>query len=707
MDARGDGFKVYFTVDNNPDAGRQRHVFVSIQSIAIDLVIPGDAKPESAALLLSGYLSIKEPSSGHNGSGAEREYAGAVDFTLPKLKMGGSAAMRYNPRLPSFLVDVGLEISNPILLGSTGLGIYGFRGLMGRHYVASREHVELAPDAKWYQFYKEKPRGIQPGKFAPTEGFSLGAGISLATAADAGKAFSSKIFFLLSLPEVFLLEGQAQILKERIGLDTTDDPPFYALIAITDRSLEAALGVNYRVPDGRGRPGAIATVDGLLELGFFFGDASAWYVNLGRESPDTKRIQVKLLSLFNAYFYMMLSSAGIRAGARASSALRKRYGPVKVELSAYLDVAARSSFERQQLGGSIQLGGSVGLKIFRFGFTISVAASLAAEAPKPFVVSGSIEVCIRILRKKRCVRVSFTWTFDKALDLSEIPVIDAPRAAQAVNMLTRETFGLYVTEIPVDPSQPDVEPKIPPPTAWENADDYIVPVDSFIDIELAKAVDPRGSHASLARLGGVIHAAEHVELIPPQRGKSPQVKHEFSVERVEVKCWWPDRPDNPGRWLDYDAYQAVTPMEHLPLIDPQDLADLKQGFWQLDQPSRYNKLRLLSQTPFSYFNRGAGGLATEELGVTAETLFCADEKTPPRCVLLADLAGPGERFVPGERPLYSGGVLFRLRGGNGEVLHEGAGSVEWALGLKVGQRLESDFPEPAAELALRLRTIAV
>ena len=699
VDARGDGFKVYFTVDNNSAAGRPLHIFVRIQSIAIDLVIPGGAKPESASLLLKGYLSVKEPDPDLPDSDAGREYAGAVDFTLPKLKMRGSAAMRYNAKLPSFLIDVGLEISTPILLGSTGLGIYGFRGLVGRHFVASREHVGLAPDAKWYQYYKAKVaeeyrEGIQVGKFAATEGFSLGAGVSLATAADAGKAFSSKIFFLLSLPEVFLLEGQGQFLKGRIGIDTTDDPPFYALIAISDRSVEGALGVNYRVSDEGQRPGAIATVNGLLELGFFFGDSAAWYVNLGRESPDAKRIQVQLLSLFNAYFYMMLSSSGIRAGAGASFALRKRFGPIKAELSAYLDVAARISFERKQFGGSIRLGGSVGLKIFRFGFEISVAASLAAEAAQPFLVSGSIKVCIRVLRKKRCVKFSFTWNFDRQLDTSEIPVLDGPRAAKALNILTQEAFPLYAIE----------SAAIPEPTTWGNVDDYLIPLDSFIDIELAKAVDPLGStHDSLARLGGVTHAAQHVELLPPQRVRSPQVKHEFLVERVDVMCW---RVASPSKWVHYGVYEAMTPLAHLPLIDPDDLEGLKQGFWQLDHPARYNKLRLLAQTPFSYVTRGTDDLTVEELGVGAGTLFCPDEKTPPRCVLLADIAGPEEEVVPGERSLYAGGVLFRLRAGDGEVLQEDEGDFVRALALKVGQQLEIDFTEPVVSVALRLRSIA-
>ena len=298
----GSGIAFYWTTD---DVGLPRHYFVRIQSIAIDITIPGDATPETASLLLKGFLSMKNPENGGDGT----EYAGGVEFTLPKLKMGGSAAMRLNPKIPAFLVDVGLELSSPIVLGSTGLGIYGFRGLVGQRYVATKNAAGVPDDGPWWQYYKAKVadtyrEGIVTDKFEQTDGFSLGAGVSVATVPDGGRTFSSKLFFLLSLPEVFLLQGQGQILKERIGLDTTTDPPFFALLAISSTSIEAAFGVNYKVPDDGSNPGAIATVNALIEMGFFWGNSSAWYINLGKDQPEDRRIQVRLLTLFNAYFYI-------------------------------------------------------------------------------------------------------------------------------------------------------------------------------------------------------------------------------------------------------------------------------------------------------------------------------------------------------------------------------------------------------------------
>ncbi|MBT1690889.1 hypothetical protein, partial [Dawidia soli] len=139
IDARGDGVKFYYTIDDGA-----RHCFMRIESIAIDIVLPMGAPKSSAAVLISGYLSMKQPEGSDPDAG--RELAGGVTIVLPKPGITGSAAMRYNPKVPSFIVDVSLELPVPIVVFPP-VGIYGFRGLFGRRYIASRESVGLAADA--------------------------------------------------------------------------------------------------------------------------------------------------------------------------------------------------------------------------------------------------------------------------------------------------------------------------------------------------------------------------------------------------------------------------------------------------------------------------------------------------------------------------------------------------------------------------------
>lgn len=128
VDAKGTGIKLYFSVDGGP-----LDIFVRIQRIDIDLIIPAGDGAENAALVLKGFLAVRD---GGNGT---TEYAGGVDITLPRLNFRGSAAMRLNPQKPNFIVDAQIEMNKGIPLGSTGLSIYGFRGLVGKNYVATKQ----------------------------------------------------------------------------------------------------------------------------------------------------------------------------------------------------------------------------------------------------------------------------------------------------------------------------------------------------------------------------------------------------------------------------------------------------------------------------------------------------------------------------------------------------------------------------------------
>ncbi|MFN8711232.1 MAG: hypothetical protein ACK5Z2_00170 [Bacteroidota bacterium] len=695
VDARANGVKVFYSVDGV----QPFDLFVRIEGIAIDLIIPGSAKPEDAAVILSGFLSMKEPDlNAPGGSDAGTEYTGSVAFSLPRAHITGSAGMRLQPKWPAFLIDASMELATPIPLGSTGLSIYGFRGLIGYRYVASKDHLYpdyLPEDASWYQYYKVKvpptdKEGIQLEKFTGMQGFSLGAGVSLATGADQGKAFSSKLFLLLSLPEVMLLQGQGAIMRERIGLDTTQDPPFSALISVTKQSIEAAFGVNYKLPEESGK---IATVDGLIELGFFFGNSSAWYINVGRDLPAEKRVRARILSLFDAYFYLMLSSGGIRAGAGASWAFSKTYGPVGVEAGAYIDLAGRISFKPKQIGGSIQLGGYARINVFKFKMGFSIAASLAAEAPKPFIVTGSVCVAVNLPKPLKDLNVclDFTWTFDASLNTDPQPVIDDSNISlkppgKALNMATNETFTLLYQSglsIPI------------PDSSWNN---YIVPMDSFIDIEFAKNTLPDQSSATVSHFGGYTSGAEYTEMIPPQRGKSDQVKHAYEVKNIHIKYY-----DN--GWQDYDLFGAYVDLND-PLFSqltaPQ-LAQLKYGYWQKDSPNKYNKLRILAQHTLSFLLQGTGNIVPEELGITPETLFCDEVPIPATCINFDPVIElQNITSVPAADTLFYRGVMLKLSAALGVVMPKPGFNFNNGLAITSSNELEIILPEASVSACLSL-----
>lgn len=627
VDARGDGIKYYYTSDGLSPFDS----FLRIDGIGINLTIPANAKPETAAVILKGYLSMKNPKAPEP---APTEYTGAVTLTLPKVNVAGTAAMKLNPDLPAFLVDLELQISVPIMLGATGLGIYGFRGVVGQKFMPSKTAAEIPETDSWWNYYKSKKpdppgkEGIHTGKLAQQDGFSVGAGVSLATISDSGKTFSSKLFFMLGLPEVFLLQGQAAILKKRIALDDTVDPPFSALIVITGQSIEAAFGVDYKVPDSGSHKGDILTLQATLEMAFFFNNASGWFINLGKDTPEDKRVRAKVLRLFDGFAFLMLSSSGIKAGAGVSWSTKRSFGPVKIELGVFLELGGQVSFNPVQMGGFIQLGGTAKVKVYRFTLSFEVAAGLSAEAPKPFIITGAFKLKFKIkifwyLKISFSKTIELTWKFDTAVDKTPLPVIGATTAnytpAIASNIMSRDVYPIKYTSaatntIPVPNNEP------------------VIPMDCYIDVEFLQAVRP-GPDPSLDRIGysRSAIAMDYQLIVPPEKAVSEQVQHEFTVETISIKL----RHDN--QWKDYFVYEAVSTIQSLASlpgvtvedhtgaeVTVTDLKSLNAGYWQIQRPNRFDKLRILSQNMFSYQTDGApGGISVDGQEFGSAAIFCA------------------------------------------------------------------------------------
>jgi hypothetical protein len=717
VDAQGKGIKFYYTTDEG-----EFDWFIRLESLKVDIIIPGGAKPEDAAVTIKGFLSIGEPRipAGATPEMIEllksaQEYIGGVDVRIPKFRgLQASAAMRLTPKVPAFIIDLGLEMSTPILLGATGLGIYGFRALFGKRYVASKGAANIPDTGEWWQYYKAKIEpdykvGIQVSKFDIKEGFSVGAGVSLATASDSGKMFSSKLFFLLSLPDVFLFQGQAQFLKERISLDTNPDPPFFAIIAITNHSVEAGFGVNYKLRDD----GKIVTVDGVIELGFFWGSSSSWYINVGRETPEDRRIQARLFDILNMYFYLMISSNGLRLGAGVKFEWAKKFGPLSAELKAYIDTFGKISKRPRQIGGAIKLGGTVGIKVCGLGFSVSGSATLAAEAPKPHMVTGEFEVCVKVLKKERCARFEFTWFFDDQLELIPTSLIganvgestdrdlnDVQNAARMTNMVTGETYPLKHTSVT----------PIPAPDSWitGGADDYRVPMDSFFDIEFKKGMNMTPAVGNnLGKIGGISTPAQYVEFVPPLRGKSDRVRHEYSLKDIEI-FYWDENADPVPAWAPYNFYNALLPMYEnamgtlVDAIDAEALNTMKWGYWQQQAPGLNNKLRILATTPISYTSTTGNAYNIEDLGINGSTIFCPGEPIDHTCITFSQKEE--QRIFAADTLNSYQNVIFRVTQADGTVLT--MDNTLYGLHFEPGSMLEVFFNEPMKDVHLDIHSSA-
>ncbi len=703
VDVRGKGIKFYFPVDLVLD-----DCYLEIKSIAIDLVIPGSASKESATVLISGFLSV-------GGTASDPEYTGGITFGLPKMKIAGGASMKYRPRKPAFIVDAFVELSTPIPLGATGLGIYGFRGLFGLRYVATKHAALIGEDQSWFDYYKAKTppqemEGVNISKFETPDdmpdntghydnAISIGAGVSLATAQDSGKAFSCKLFLLLSLPDLIYLEGKANILGERVGLDPGVDPPFFAFLAISSQSVETGFGVDYKLPREGSHAGWILDLHAEMRAAFFFKNSAAWYINFGTiEKPTTARV----LSMFDATSYVMLSASGIRAGAGITFGFDKSYagGVVRASVGVYIKVGGFISFERPQIGGFAMLGGHVNVSLLWVSFYLVIDTSLSVEAPKPFYVQGSVHLCVGVtigfwkFKKhiEKCFDVEFKWEKDNTVDTTPVlPLKDLqanPSALppmSATNMLSGETFGIAFLGTTVPSANSD---------GFKQA---VLPLDTWVDLEFLKGLLPEPNvDERIGRLSGQA-PANTIDFVPPAE-VAHKVKHQYAIKALEIKAW------SGSAWVDYRPYQAMTPPGALnaPGTDP---SAYKDGFWQ-NTGGGFNKVRLLAETSLSYMQQGEPEwYIPEQFGITSATLFCRTKLRERLCLRWADIA-PGTVWPDGVWQQLNT-VLWRVSGGPGTVIEwNSPAGIPRSLGFANEDTAQLVFNKPCVEVSLKLTTFS-
>jgi hypothetical protein len=385
---------------------------------------------------------------------------------------------------------------------------------------------------------------------------------------------------------------------------------------------------------------------------------------------------------------------------------------LSAELKAYIDTFGKISKRPKQIGGAIKMGGKVSIKVCGFGFGVSGSATLAAEAPNPHIITGEFEVCVTVLKKERCARFEFTWSFNEDLDTNRVPLLvaavgdgsdldmsDLTKAVSMTHMVTGERFAI-AAKIPVGAD-------IPAPDTWitGSSDDYRVPVDAFLDVEFKKGmnVSPDVSN-NLGRIGGQSTPAKFVEFSPPLRGKSDRVRHEFYLKNVEIFYW--DEAASPAIWKPYNFYEALRPIyenapgsigailgEAIGTTEAESLlADLKWGYWQQEQPGVNNKLRLLATSPLSYTSGTGNAYTIENFGVNDNTIFCGGDAVPNTCLTF----GPDALYDVYPQNTLRGyeNVLFRVLNSNGTIINTTYESIANGLFMEPGATLEIFFNEP-------------
>lgn len=704
VEIRGDGVKYYYCTDDLPNKPTP---YLHIQTLYLDLTIPAT----TPAAIINGWLSIPEP-------GTSPEYAGGIKLQLPQAKITGSADMKLMPKYPAFIIDASIEFPVPIPLGP--VAIYGFRGLIGYRYVAEKEAAGLVSGVdSWYDYYKKAPRGIHVTKFNGPDRttvagtpFSIGAGASLGTSPDNGTILNIKAMVLLSIPSLFMIDGRAAILSARLGLDASGDPPFFAFIAIGDNSLELGFGADFKMPTSSGD---ILKLYADVQAGFFFNDASKWYVNIGTK---TNPVTARVLTLLTITSYVMLSAKGIEAGARGEFNFYREYGPIKVHAWAYIEVGGKISFEKPQFGAYMAAGVGADIDIKIVSLYAAFDVLFGVEAPKPFLIYGEFRYCVKIkiawiFKFKFCGKLAVSWEFNSDVDRARInPMIDPASSTptdpvtiggevfdrsaveeivKGVSMLSNETFDVAFLQ------------NVPTNTLPGAITDKIIPIDTYIDIRSKKGLLPGAIDAII---GGVNNPPiRYAENVPPEKyikGKEVrQVKHVYSIESIEIKSWNPSG----SNWQTYHPYEALYPS------DPT-VSNLKVGQFQKTD-GQYSTIRLLATTPFSYTEQGQPGwFVPEQNGITAASLFCQGVNETHECADFLEKNLGQKYYCYDENHLfYANEVAFFLKNKTDEefgVISNESNTFSFAQSLQFENTnvLEIRLPEPSVNVEFKLTTFS-
>lgn len=363
-----------------------------LTALAASVDIPG-------ALVGSGYLQIG--SSPGPGGVPISTIGGQIDLTLRPLSLRVAAALEIAniPAAaggPATGVYVGLNVTLPVglPLGSSGLGIFGFRGIFGMHYernpaIGAGQPVQAL---EWLKAAGGQPhRLVNPATqvklWAPhVDRWSFGLGMLIGTM-EGGVIMNLDGTLLLELPGPrVLIMMNARIVSPPPSLDGIGSTAgILAVIEITPEHFLIGIVVQWEVPQ-------LVKIVIPVEAVFPFGsDAEKWHIYLGTRSdiPPRQPVELDVLGIVKGTGYLMFKGDGLPAFPRASLPEIRGFG-------IGLGVAASFTWGNTNIGLYLRVGGGMdavlGLDPFVLAGTVYVTGEL-----RLFIVSIGAEARLTVI----------------------------------------------------------------------------------------------------------------------------------------------------------------------------------------------------------------------------------------------------------------------------------------------------------------------
>ena len=470
----------------------------------------GDGSPK--VRLIPGGIGINIPGTlighGYISINPGPTIEGSLDLTFVALRMRASAKVRIVPisdppparsGARAVIVTIEVKLPSPIAIGGTGLGIFGFLGLLAMHYRRTEDPADALPALAWFNRAKGDPTDITNSWTPEMDRFAIGLGAILGTL-DGGIILNMKGMLLVELPGPrILVVSKIDMLKPRPDLDPPKAVDMGGTLGVVDLDFQrgritiAALS-NYQLPDQSAE--SVLSVVVPVEALFQFNNAPPkWHAYFGSiSSPATASfLGLKVTAYFMLEGYriedfpgpfggMTLPGFAVALGIRAG--FNMGGGKVYFRAAARLDVGV--SFAPFLAAGVMELEGELRL----FIVTLSASASLAFRTPFPTIIDG--KVCAEIKLGFRKLRGCASFHFEKG---TVQPAPDIPLLL-AVQLQSRSPALIegQATDAPVDGA---TEAKKFLPGLLEEVAIDSIPI---LQLRCAPAAIPNGKLTSVSQL---------------------------------------------------------------------------------------------------------------------------------------------------------------------------------------------------------------
>lgn len=418
--------------------------------------------------------------------------AGQIDLTIRpvNLRVAAAIAIKQIPPAeggPATAVYVSLNVILPvgIPLGSSGLGIFGFRGIFGMHYERNPAigAGSSAPALAWLLASGGQPHLLRNGGVdlwtAKINQWAFGIGILIGTM-EGGVIMNLDGTFLLELPGPrVVIVLNARILVPPPSLDGLGaSGGILAIIEITPDHFLIGILVSYEIE-------RLIKIRIPVEAVFSFGNPNNWHIYLGKRTDYGDPIDVDVLGIVKGTGYLMFRGNGLQA--YSAKGLPEIKG-----FAIALGAGASFVWGNVDIGLYLRIGGSldavIGFDPFLLGGVFEVSGelrlfivSIGASARLTVLVRDTTDGIRTYIKGEVCGHVSFFFfdisgcvTVEIGSPNDPLPV---PLLVEKLSLKSRSPALVKGTAVdrPVDASLGDGAESSTPPTG----DLLTVPIDSI------------------------------------------------------------------------------------------------------------------------------------------------------------------------------------------------------------------------------------